>query len=182
VAYHLGHRAVSPFDFYCESGEIDPEAVEAELIGCGNVAVQSQSRGSLALILEGLPLRFVSHPFPLLGRWSRCSGLRVAGLLDASLDTILAVSGSGSMRDFVDLYCILKNGASLAGLVSRAAEKYHSISYPVYQMLRGIVWFRDAESDVPPKTTIAWKWQDVKELLRKEAKRLFSSSFETAPG
>ncbi len=177
VAFNIGHRTVTALDLSTEAPELDSEALVSELPKAGSVAIQSQSRSLLAANVNGVPVRFIAHPFPLLVKPIRYSGVRISSPLDSALDTLVAISGSGSMRDFVDLYFILKSGFTLKDLIRRVPEKYTSLSISNYQLLRSLAWFGDAESDAPPQTDKTWKWEDVKAVFRKETKRLVLQFF-----
>jgi hypothetical protein len=177
VALHLGHRTATAFDLYTEAAELASDTLEAELLRVGNVVIQNQSRSTLAVNIDGVPVRFLSHPFPLLKQTSRLKGIRVASPIDCALDTLIAISGHGSMRDFIDLYFVIKSGFMVRDLILRVPEKYTSLSYSVYQLLRAIAWFGDADSDAPPETEKTWKWHEVKAFFRKEVKRLMTDYF-----
>jgi hypothetical protein len=177
VAFHLGHRTVTALEFSTESPELDSDAIVSEISKAGSVEIRSQSRSQIALNMDGIPVRLAAHPFPLLQTPTRFSGMRIGSPLDSALDTLVAISSRGSMRDFVDLYFIVKTGYELKDIIRRVPEKYFTLSYSTYQLIRSIAWFGDADSDAPPDTNRTWKWPDVKALFQKEAKRLMARYF-----
>jgi len=96
-------------------------------------------------------------------------GLRVASLLDIALMKITAISQRGRRRDFVDLFFICKSGYALGDLLKRIPEKFETLSYPSYHLLRALVYFDDAEKDSPPKMLKPVNWEQVKKFFEKEA-------------
>jgi hypothetical protein len=177
VPFHLAHREIRSLDFFTESTELEQETLVAELSRIGLFSIQTQSKSLLACNLDGVSVRFVSHPFPMLGQFERMSKISISSRLDCALDTLLEVSGRGSAIDFIDFYFILKSGFSLRDLIQRSSEKYSALSLSAYQLLRGCAWLENAENDVRPEILEYYKWQDVKGLLQKEVRRLFDARF-----
>ena len=76
------------------------------------------------------------------------------------------------MRDFVDLHAICAQGFLLADLLHRLPRKYPDLTYPSYHILRSLVYFDDAERDVPPRMLSPWVWDDVKTWFERNVKDL----------
>ena len=92
---------------------------------------------------------FFTYPYALLEVPGNLEGVRIASLLDNSLMKIIAISHHGKMRDFVDLYFLCQEKFTLIDLLKSIPRKYPNVTYPSYLLLRSLVYFTDAEEDVP---------------------------------
>jgi hypothetical protein len=178
IALHLRHMKPTAVELFTETDEFNDDGLVTQLLRAGQVSVQTQSPGSLAVIVEEVPFVFVSHPFPVLEQCLTFRGVRVAGLLDCGVQTLVDVSGRGAMKDFFDLYCVIRNGHSLRVLLKRVPEKYFKLSYSTYQLLRALVWFENAGRDVPVMQKNRWDWQEIKAFFRRNVKSLMRDFFE----
>jgi hypothetical protein len=178
IASHIRHMKVSTLEFFTEADDFEQEPFVAQLIHAGNVIVRKQSSGSLFVDIDGSSVIFSAHPFPLIEPFKKISDVRVSGLLDCALATLIELSVRGSMQDFVNLFFVIKSGVDLRGLLRRIPEKYRTLSYSSYQLLRSLVWFDNAAKDVLPESKRKWDWPEVKAFFRKEVKSLMKDYFE----
>jgi len=171
AALHLGHRVSVDLDFF--SPEVfDPAALVSHLSDIGPIAVQQESRGTFVGQLAGTQVSFFYYAYPLLEADTPCRGVRVASLLDIALMKLAAISQRGRRRDFVDLYCICKSGYALADLLRRVPEKYATLSYPSYHLLRALAYFDDAEEDPPLRMLKPAAWARVKRFYEDAVRQL----------
>ena len=63
---------------------------------------------------------------------------------------LIAISGRGSRKDFIDLYTILRNGPILKDFFPLLPIKYGAGRANVYHILKSLTYFKDAEREPPP--------------------------------
>jgi hypothetical protein len=171
AALHLGHRVSVDMDFFTPQ-EYDPELLSCQLQRVGHLRVQQQSQGTLVGQVSGVQVSYFTYPYPLLEETIALAKVQVASLLDIALMKLIAIGQRGTKRDFVDLYFICQSGWQLADLLQRVPQKYRTVSYPSYHLLRALVYFEDAESDVSPQMLVEWDWAAVKEFFEGEVRAL----------
>ena len=170
AALHLGHRISVDLDFFSEQAyEVEP--LVQRLQALGRLMVQQQSSGTMVGRLNEVRISFFAYPYPLLEAPIVVDGVRVVRLLDLALMKIVAIGQRGRMRDFVDLYFICRAGWSLDELLRRIPQKYTTVSYPSYHLLRALVYFDDAEGDEPPKMLADVNWAEVRRFFEGEVRR-----------
>ncbi len=171
-ALQLGHRISVDLDFFTPE-MYEPAAFASRLEKIGKVTVQQQSTGTFVGLLAQTQISFFYYGYPLLQPPIVFRGVRIASLLDIALMKITAISQRGRKRDFVDLYFICKEEKiALNDLFKRMPEKYPSLSYPAYHLLRALTYFDDAEKDPAPKMLARLNWRQVKNFFEKQVRAL----------
>lgn len=174
AALHLGHRVSVDLDFFSEQAyEVEP--LVQRLRALGRLTIQQQSPGTMVGRLDGVRISFFTYPYPLLEKPIIVDGVRVASLSDIALMKIVAIGQRGRMRDFVDLVFICRAGWSLEELLRRIPQKYTTVSYPSYHLLRALTYFDDAEGDEPPKMLMDFDWAEVRRFFEGEVRRLMGT-------
>ena len=178
TALHIRHMEATTLEFFTEADYFEQEPFIGQLHHTGKIKVQKQSPGSLSVRIDNTPVLFTTHPFPLLEPAKKLSDVRISGLLDCALATIIENSRQGTIQNFIDLYFILKHGSHLRELLWRIPEKYYTYTYSTYQLLRSLVWFEDADKDIPLVLKQKLDWPHAKAYFRKEVKSLMQDYFE----
>ncbi len=174
LALHLGHRVSLDLDFFSLAQYSMPELVN-HLQTLGHLAIESQSQDTLVGELNNVKLSFFTYPYPLLNETAECEGIQLASLLDIALMKIAAIGQRGTKRDFVDLYFLCQQGFTLDNLLHQMPQKFPTVTYPSYHLLRALAYFEDAERDDLPKMLKPVKWVSVRGFFSTEANRLLQS-------
>jgi predicted nucleotidyltransferase component of viral defense system len=172
VALYLGHRVSVDLDFFTHRDDYEVEPLTQRLRAIGRLSVQQQTRGTLIGLLAGVRVSFFAYPYPLLAEPTELDGIQIAHLLDIALMKLIAISQRGTKRDFIDLYFICQHGYRLDELLARVPEKYQTVSYSSYHLLRALAYFADAEADEPPEMLVSFNWSEVKRFFEGEVRRL----------
>lgn len=172
AALHLGHRVSIDLDFFTLRDDYEAESLTQQLRAIGHLNIQQQSRGTLTGLLKGVRVSFFSYPYPTLAEMAELDNVVVAHLLDIALMKLIAISQRGTMRDFIDLYFICQHGHRLDDLLGQVPEKYQTVSYSSYHLLRALAYFADAEEDETPHMLVPFEWDDVKQFFEGEVRRL----------
>ncbi|GAB4529260.1 MAG: nucleotidyl transferase AbiEii/AbiGii toxin family protein [Anaerolineae bacterium] len=172
AALHLGHRVSIDLDFFTPRDDYEAEPLTQQLRAIGHLNIQQQGRGTLIGLLKGVRISFFSYPYPLLAETAELDRIAIAHLLDIALMKLIAISQRGTKRDFIDLYFICQHGYRLDDLLRRVPEKYQTVSYSSYHLLRALAYFADADADETPQMLVSFDWNDVKKFFEGEARRL----------
>jgi hypothetical protein len=109
---------------------------------------------------------------PLLFPGTAYRGLSLADPRDIAVMKLVAVGGRGSRKDFVDLHFFLKSGGDFASAFTWLEQRFDSIDYNTYHILKSLTWFEDAECEPMPKMLKPVTWEEVKQTIVSEARRL----------
>ena len=160
VAAHLGHRSSRDLDLFAAS---DPTTLRSAIEGIEGIIVQSQSGGTLYLMLDGVPISLIQYRYPLLEGPSPRAGLEVpvASILDLACMKLSAISSRGAARDFWDLHAIIV--ATQRGLA--AYLDAYRLKFPIEDLghvIRSLVYFADAETQPLPAGLSPASWASIR--------------------
>ena len=167
LALHLGHRVSNDFDFF-RTDETDVRSLHAVLKQCGTYETLQEAEHTLTVLVEGVKLSFFRTPDPFLHEPEPYRFFLVADPLDIALMKLVAISGRGSRKDFVDLYTILRNGPDLSDLFTELPTKYGERAN-LYHILKSITYFEDAEQEPMPVMLEPFDWSECKAFLVRQA-------------
>jgi hypothetical protein len=117
------------------------------------------------------------QPEPLIQSLQRVGNL---SLQQQSRGTLFGLLDGVQISFFSYPYPLLEKpesleGIRIAGLTDIALMKYTDLTYPSYHLLRSLVYFTDAEDDVPPRSIAEWDWSEVRDFFRREVKDLMEA-------
>lgn len=150
----------------------EPAALTPQLEKIGALTVEQQTKGTFLGLIGQTKVSFFYYSYPLLDPAAPYRGVRVASLLDIGLMKIVAISHRGRLRDFVDLHFICHAGYPLADLLRRIPEKYATLTYASYHLLRALAYFDDAEKDPPLNMLATYDWRQVKKFFEQQVREL----------
>ena len=169
LALHLGHRESEDFDFFSQE-DFSNDFLHAQLKKIGSFQRMSEAENTLHGSINQIKISFLGYKYPVLEDLVRNGFLNIAGVLDIACMKLSAIVGRGSKKDFIDLYFILQD-FSLHELLSAYQNKYNISSYE-YLILKSLTYFEDAENDPMPIMKNRINWEDVKEYLIREVKKI----------
>jgi hypothetical protein len=164
VALHLQHRRSRDLDLFVASSDpvtLTPVLEERE------VRILSRAEGTLHLDVGGVPASILRYKYPLLEITERMSGipLPVASLDDLECMKLSAIAGRGAMRDFWDLHAMLAaRGRTLKPALDAYLRKF--AAEDIGHVVRGLVYFDDAEAEPMPTGLTQTHWAQIKRDLR----------------
>lgn len=180
VYFHFRHRLSVDLDFFTED-HFAAERFLAKMRGpFDDVAVESMEQDSLILYLTPEKIKFslFHYPYPLLSPLvfmpiAEGVSCPLASLKDLAVMKAIAVNQRGSIKDFIDLFYILRReGVTFGDLVHWVIEKYGLDPGYEYHMKTSFVYFDDAEREYDEivmleesrdkRRLTAGEWNDVK--------------------
>jgi hypothetical protein len=171
VALHLGHRLSYDLDFFSLQ-PFPPDLPRRALAPLGELSVTQESEGTFLGAFNGLQISFFIYPYSLLEDPVVWQGIQIASLPDIATMKLDAISSRGKKRDFVDLYIICQRAFPLSQAIAFFEQRYASVRYNKFHLLKSLVYFEDAEGDEPPQMLEACDWSAVKGFFEDKVRRL----------
>lgn len=170
LALQIGHRTSLDFDFYTKD-DFNPDVLLRELeTKFEEVVLLQKDEGTLIVTVDKVAASFFRYPYQLLKPLRKTEGVKLASKADIAAMKILAVTGRGTERDFVDLYFLLRE-FSLDKILQFTKKKYPQFN--IYVGLRSLTYFADAEKRQARKLRMLHpvSWNEVKKRIVEEVKR-----------
>lgn len=168
LALQIGHRLSVDIDMFGKS-EINELEFNQELLGLGKINVLKKSKNIIVYAIDGIKVDFVNYNYPLLRPIKVVEGIRLISLEDIAAMKLNAISGRGSKKDFVDLFYLLEV-FPLQTMFDFYTNKYQDGSE--FLALKSLAYFNDAENEEMPVMTEKIEWNNIKNTILKEAKKL----------
>jgi hypothetical protein len=171
LALHLGHRTSVDIDFFTESVVEEMTTID-HLRKAGNLRLDQMGNGTIVGNLDGVRISFFKYPYRLLESLKEWNGLNLASIHDIALMKMVAILQRGSIKDFIDMFFIVRKFKPIDVLIQELSIKYVGVQFNTNHILRSLCYFEDAEKEPMPSMITACDWQEVKEFFVKEVKRL----------
>ncbi|WP_459827587.1 nucleotidyl transferase AbiEii/AbiGii toxin family protein [Desulfomicrobium salsuginis] len=146
LALQIGHRKSIDFDL-ATSAEIKPEAILRSLQRKGLVPEHTLTATSdeLTIIVQGVKLTFFSFPFPVRGtvEWPRAR-ISMPAILTIGAMKAYALGRRSKWKDYVDLYFLLRNHATLPELIQAARTIFRG-AFNAKLFLEQLCYFDDVD-------------------------------------
>lgn len=163
LALQYGHRKSIDIDLF-GSIDIDGDTLSTLLSETGAVKRLNNRVNIYIYTINGIKVDIVNYPYNWIDELYVQDGLRLASDKDIGAMKLAAITGRGTKKDFIDLYELLQQ-YSLPELIRFYENKYHDGS--VFLVLKSLVYFEDAETEIPPFLFRDYSWEHVKEYIRK---------------
>ena len=171
LALQLGHRLSEDLDLF-HPRAFEPQISIDRLTDLGKVTVQHRATGTLHALVDSVCLSFRQSQSEFLFPGTPYRGLTVADPRDIAVMKLIAVGDSGSRKDFVDLYFLLRGGVSLDTAFELLRQRFQDVDYNEYHLMKSLVYFDDAESEPMPTMLRRTSWVEIKRAIIDEVRRL----------
>jgi len=135
----------------------------------GSYKTLQEEKRTLTLLTEGVKISFFRISDPFLFKTTPYSFFKVADIRDIALMKLIAISSRGSRKDFIDLFIILRSGMILRDYFELLPEKYSEGRSNLYQILKGLTYFEDAELEPIAPMLEPFDWEECKAFFIREA-------------
>lgn len=170
LALHVGHRKSADLDFFSPA-RFDEETLVSQLSAVEKISLISRDRQTLHIHLAGVKVSFLGYPYPVLFPLESFREIQVADVRDIASMKISAIASRGTRRDFIDLYVVCRSyGLDL--LLDLFGRKFAQVEYNRIHVLKSLAYFEDAEKEPMPDMLSDISWQQVRNFLSREVKRL----------
>ncbi len=169
LALQLGHRNSIDLDFF---GEFQNSHIDfLNEFNNENLTVNSlQNTKSIHIFeIEGVKVDIVNYPYKWLEESIEDDGIKLSGLKDIAAMKLAAITNRGTKKDFIDMYFLLQH-FSLNEMLGFYKIKYNTNS--IYNVIRSLVYFADAENEPMPKMYISVIWDEVKSVIKESIEKI----------
>jgi len=169
LALQLGHRNSIDLDFF---GEFQNSYIDfLNAFNNEELTVNSlQNTKSIHIFeIEGVKVDIVNYPYKWLEDPIEDDGIKLSGLKDIASMKLAAITNRGTKKDFIDMYFLLQH-FSLNEMLGYYKTKYNTNS--IYNVIRSLVYFADAENDPMPKMYIPVIWDEVKSTIKESVEKI----------
>ena len=155
--------------FFRDDDAFDRPGLHAILEEYQPYELLQEAENTLTVISLGTKLSFFRIRDPFIVETTPYRFFRLADVWDIALMKMIAISGRGSRKDFVDLYTILRGGLTLQNCFDELPRKYASGRANSYHVLKSITYFEDAEKEPMPMMLEPFDWEESKAFFVREA-------------
>ncbi len=130
------------------------------------------SEDTLLLEVNDIAISLFTYPYSLIKPLTKSEYLNIASLEDIAAMKMIAIIQRGIMRDFIDLYFLLKK-LSLENVLKFAKKKYPGFNE--YLALQSLTYFEYAEKENNTrkfKLFLPFDWAEAKQYFIIEARRI----------
>ncbi|MFA6585533.1 MAG: nucleotidyl transferase AbiEii/AbiGii toxin family protein, partial [Candidatus Paceibacterota bacterium] len=139
LALQIGHRVSVDFDFFTEQDFETEEVYERVQKAFGQVSRTQESPRTLAILVQDdVRISFMGYHYPLLHACVDTEHLRLASMLDIGCMKLGAIVSRAELKDYVDLFFILKH-LPLPDLLAALSKKLPSLDQNL--VLKALVSF-----------------------------------------
>ena len=141
LALQIGHRVSIDFDFFTEKDFETEEMYERVQKIFGQVSRTQESFRTLAVVVQDdVRMSFMGYRYPLLETCVDTEHVRLASILDIGCMKLSAIVSRAELKDYVDLFFILKR-LPLTELLAALSKKLPSLDQNL--VLKALVSFDD---------------------------------------
>jgi hypothetical protein len=165
LALQIGHRRSEDLDFL-SSQTFDENQLAHEI---SELQVLQQYRGTVHGVLNGVRLSFLYYPVALIKETYQWAGIKIASVPDLIGEKFKTVSQRGAKKDFCDLYAVFKSGISIPQGCLYFRQRFENTGIQFYSVLKGLIYFDDAESDPDPiwlQADFSTDWENIKDFFK----------------
>ena len=160
-------------DFFTTKKSFNTGAFIARLAEDSNWKTTSEEEGTVYGEYKGAKVSFIANPlFIPSGEAPTYGYITVVPSGDIAVMKVLAISSRGRKRDFFDLYWCVQSGDPLQSIMDRVPVQYPAASGNMHHILKGLVYFEDAEEDPEPEIYFTASWKDIKSFFIQEVPRI----------
>jgi len=177
LALQIGHRKSYDLDFFTNR-EFEVNEVIDFLKDNFDTQLEMSDKRTIKAEIDGVRFSLFYYDYPLLSRFEKFEKINLASIKDIAAMKLVAITNRGAKRDFIDIYFISKM-EGLEKLLECYEKKYKKIKPNIYNVLKGLVYFDDAEDEPMPRMIKSVSWDEVKEYFKDEVKKIVRKRLES---
>lgn len=169
LSLYLGHRNSIDIDLFGTHNLSSEDIVELLKERGWKIELINKTKNIITLFCNQIKVDIVQYNFPWLDELIEEEGIRLASKKDIAAMKLYAITGRGTKKDFIDLYYLLQE-YTLEEMIGFFKEKYKEIS--LFMVVKSLGYFEDAENYEMPKMYTNVSWEEIKDKIKSELKRL----------
>ena len=164
LALQLGHRRSVDLDFF---GPIDADGLqiadEMYSAGLDDIVIIRDTRTIKIYFVNKIKVDIVSYHYKWLAPPIGADNVKLADIKDIAAMKLAAITNRGTKKDFIDIFFLLQQ-FTVKQMIKMYEQKYTDGS--IFNVLRSLTYFEDAEKDIMPEMYIPVDWTQVKQTVR----------------
>jgi len=172
LALQIGHRTSIDFDLFGEINIYRNEIIY-ELNKLGDVKTLHFTNNINIFTINGIKVDIVNYSYPWLQKSLIIDKIKLASIQDIAAMKIAAITGRGTMKDFIVLFYLLQQ-FSLEQILQFYEQKYSDAS--IFMALKSLSYFDDANLDIMPKMFDKINWENIKSTIFKKVEEYVNSN------
>ncbi len=176
VALQLGHRISYDLDFFTNEA-FDEETLLPRLKKISDFKLEKIAWKTILGKFKGVRFSIFYYEYPLLYPTKKFGKINVLDIRDLAAMKIAAIASRGVKRDFVDLYFICRETASLNDAIQLYERKYKNLAATAPHIIKSLVYFEDAKKEDMPDMLEKIEWEEVKKFFEKEVRKIVMTNF-----
>ena len=146
LAFQLGHRISVDFDLFWQKNIPRDLLLEIKRVFKNfEIKVVVNHLEQLTVAIDGINVSFVKYPFPVISKPIEYQGIKILAPLEIAAMKAYALGRRATLKDYVDLYFVLKEKvSSLEEIIAFCEEKYGS-EFNLRLFLEQLIYLEDVE-------------------------------------
>ena len=178
LALQFGHRISIDFDFFTPMDFISQDIIKKlEKIG-KFVFQESKEKNTLLGLFQGVKFSLFKYDYPLVKPTINYLGIELVSPEDIFAMKIAAIIDRGTIKDFIDVYFLIKKGISLEQSLDYYNKKYNALANNIYSIIKSLTYFDDADLKEMPEMIEKIDWEEIKKFFEKETVRIAEKFLE----
>lgn len=172
LALQYGHRISIDFDFFTPIHFVGRN-IALELNNIGSFKLQEAAeKNTLLGLFNNVKFSLFFYDYPLVISPINYLGIEIARPEDIAAMKLAAIMDRGTIKDFIDIYFLIKKGISLEQSFRYYNKKYKSLANNIYSIIKSLSYFDDANLKEMPEMIERIDWEEVKKFFQKETIKL----------
>lgn len=176
LALQIGHRISVDLDFFTPQ-IFDEKTLAGELSQMPDYKEEGTAWRTVWGKVANTKFSLFYYQYPLIKKTIPFAGIQMLSKEDIAAMKIHALEDRGTKRDFVDLYFLTKE-FTLEQMLKFYDEKYGILEDHLYNIIRSMNYFIDAEIDDMPEMLLPVSWKEVKKFFQNQAIKLAKSKLK----
>jgi len=148
LALQIGHRISIDFDLF-SSKEISPTLFGKikKVFKEFKIETILDRSGQLSIKANGIKIDFVKYDFPPTLNLTKFRGVKILSVQEIAAMKAFAVGRRGTLKDYVDLYFILKEHHATLGAIKKLAEEKYRDEFNFRLFLEQLIYLEDVKKE-----------------------------------
>lgn len=146
LAFQLGHRISVDFDLFWQKDIPKDLLLKARRVFKDfEIKVVVNHSEQLTLAVEGINTSFVKYPFPIISKFIEYQKIKILPPLEIAAMKAYALGRRATLKDYIDLYFVLKEKVSSLEEIIALCEKKYGSEFDLRLFLEQLIYLKDVE-------------------------------------
>ena len=173
LALQIGHRISVDFDLFTEKDITHQHLNKVRRVFKGSkIEIIVKHSEQLSVTVDNIKLDFVKYPFPLLLKLVKYQGVNFVKIKEIALMKAYAMGRRETLKDYVDLYYILKGKYVTLEKIIKLSQKKYKDEFNPRLFLEQLIYLEDVGDMQISFLKKAIGKQEMEKFFRNEVKKI----------